>query len=357
MANGLFVNVKMATLNFVRETSITAKLGCVVLSLFYTLSFLFNPLKPLGITPGNLIPPNFWIWTIFTHQFIETNFILLIVSCTILIISSRILEPVWGMIGFLVFFGITTVLSGLLAGAFYLVFYMLTFNIKYLFDVSIYGLAGYLAGFLVAVKQCRGDQMLVGSIGLYSKHLPLLYVGVSALLKLIGVLSGGYLSLVVTGTLVSWVYLRFYQSHNRGRGDGAESFSFKTFFPPPLDRAVGVVSDTTYNILLKLKICHKTSYRYDVGAPSKITITLSGVDALDAERRRNKAIKALDERLQKSQSTDGDSTEWPDLAGEEQKKAPNPRSVDDTVSTSSAASSHSDIVRIDLETSDGNTSH
>ena len=286
MASGLLANARISAVNFAREVSIFAKCGCVVLSLFYALSFLFNPLKPLGITPGNLIPPNFWIWTIFTHQLIEINIVCLILSFGILLYSCTVLEPLWGFASFGTFFAVTTVFSGLFSAAVYLVCYVLTFRLSYLFEVEIYGFAGYTGGFLVALKQCRGDAMLIGSIGLYVKHLPLLYVLLCFVLRLIGFLPGGNFVLSIMGVLVSWTFLRFYQSHNRGRGDSAENFAFKTFFPQPLESPVGVLSDAIFKVLLKFRICRKTSYRYDVGAPSKITLTLSGIDALDAERRR-----------------------------------------------------------------------
>ena len=39
--------------------------------------------------------------------------------------------------------------------------------------------------------------------------------------------------MVVSGILVSWVYLRFYQNHGKGvRGDMSESFEAATLFPP-----------------------------------------------------------------------------------------------------------------------------
>lgn len=72
---------------------------------------------------------------------------------------------------------------------------------------------------------------------------------------------------------------------------------------------------------------------------------------------RNKAIKALDERLQKAQSTQKDNEDWPDL--DDEKPLNSPKSSDDTVSTSSI-SSKSDIVRIDVDASspsDENPSH
>uniref|UniRef100_H2Y6Y2 Transmembrane protein 115 n=1 Tax=Ciona savignyi TaxID=51511 RepID=H2Y6Y2_CIOSA len=316
MASGLLVNARLATVNFIRETSISAKIACVLFSFFYALSFLFDTLKPLGITPGYLIPPNFWIWTIFTYQFIEVNCFVVFSNFLVLIYSSQVLEPVWGLVGFLSFFGIVSVISGFTSGAFYLACYMFARNLDFLFDVSIHGLAGYTAAVLVALKQCRGDQMIVGSIGLFMKHLPLVNVLLISALRIAGLVNGSYLVLVCSGTFISWIYLRFYQAHSRGRGDAAENFSFKSFFPKPFDGPMGILASVIYGFLLKVKLCRKTSYRYDVGAPSKITITLSGVDALDAERRRNKAIKALDERLQKAEQHHNDASEWPELDDE-----------------------------------------
>jgi len=286
MPSGLLVNSRFAVGNFIHETSVAAKVGCLVLCVFYLVSFVIDPLKILGITPGNLIPPNFWIWTIFTHQFIEVNCISLLFSCVVLVHSSQVLEPLWTLLGYLTFFGIVTIFSGLCSGICYLVCYMLTFNISYLFDVSLYGLCGYAAGYFVALKQSRGDRMLVGSIGLYVMHLPLLYICAVLGLRIAGLLAGSYVIHVIWGTMISWIYLRFYQSHSRGRGDNAEKFAFKTFFPSVIQTPVGILADLIFNFLLKIKVCRKTTYKYDVGAPSKITITLSGVHALDAERRR-----------------------------------------------------------------------
>ena len=72
---------------------------------------------------------------------------------------------------------------------------------------------------------------------------------------------------------------------------------------------------------------------------------------------RNKAIKALDERLQKAQSVRKESEEWPEM--DDDKQPPTGKSSEDTISTSSS-SSKSDIVRIDVEPSspsDENQSH
>ena len=49
---------------------------------------------------------------------------------------------------------------------------------------------------------------------------------------------------------------------------------------------VNTLSTVVFNILVRLKVCHKPVRTYDVGAPSAITISLPGMDPADAERRR-----------------------------------------------------------------------
>ncbi|NXK56965.1 TM115 protein, partial [Chauna torquata] len=114
--------------------------------------------------------------------------------------------------------------------------------------------------------------------------------------------------------LSSWVYLRFYQRHSRGRGDMSDHFAFATFFPEILQPVVGLVANLVHGLLVKVKVCRKTVKRYDVGAPSSITISLPGTDPQDAERRRQLALKALNERLKRVE----DQTAWPSMEEEEE---------------------------------------
>lgn len=66
----------------------------------------------------------------------------------------------------------------------------------------------------------------------------------------------------------------------------ADHFAFATFFPEILQPVVGLLANLVHGLLVKVKICQKTVKRYDVGAPSSITISLPGTDPQDAERRR-----------------------------------------------------------------------
>ena len=49
---------------------------------------------------------------------------------------------------------------------------------------------------------------------------------------------------------------------------------------------VNTLSTIIFNTLVRLKVCHKPIRTYDVGSPSAITISLPGMDPVDAERRR-----------------------------------------------------------------------
>ncbi len=90
------------------------------------------------------------------------------------------------------------------------------------------------------------------------------------------------------------------------------------FFPNVIQPPIAVLSQIVFDLLVRVKICKKPVRRYDVGAgPSSITITLPGIDAQDAERRRQKALKALNERLGRVESP----THWPSIAdGEDEEQ-------------------------------------
>ncbi|NWQ63577.1 TM115 protein, partial [Neopipo cinnamomea] len=111
--------------------------------------------------------------------------------------------------------------------------------------------------------------------------------------------------------------LRFYQRHSRGRGDMSDHFAFATFFPEILQPVVGLVANLVHGVLVKVRVCRKTVKRYDVGAPSSITISLPGTDPQDAERRRQLALKALNERLKRVE----DQSAWPSMEDEEEEAA------------------------------------
>ncbi|CAB4056921.1 unnamed protein product [Lepeophtheirus salmonis] len=68
------------------------------------------------------------------------------------------------------------------------------------------------------------------------------------------------------------------------------------------------------HISVRIKICKKPVRKYDMGSANSISLSLPGVESHDTERRRQIALKALSERLSKSENSPSTvSTAWPKM--------------------------------------------
>uniref|UniRef100_A0A3B3Z865 Uncharacterized protein n=1 Tax=Periophthalmus magnuspinnatus TaxID=409849 RepID=A0A3B3Z865_9GOBI len=296
------------------STSVVVKSISAVVVLLYLLSFAVDTSYALGITPGYLFPPNFWVWTLVTHGVVEQHIWGMVANVGTVMTCGRLLEPLWGALELLIFFAVVNVAAGLLAGLSYLLTYVATFDLDFLFAVRVHGATGFLGGVLVALKQTMGDTTVLRVPQVRLKAAPALVLLLLSLLRLSGLLdTAAPLAAYTYGALSGWVYLRFYQRHSRGRGDMSDHFAFASFFPEALQPVVGFLAGLVHAALVKIKVCRKMVKRYDVGAPSSITISLPGTDPQDAERRRQLALKALNERLKRVE----DQSAWPSMDDEE----------------------------------------
>ncbi|XP_057685554.1 transmembrane protein 115 [Corythoichthys intestinalis] len=300
------------------STSVVVKAISALVVILYLLSWALDTTYALGVTPGYLFPPNFWVWTLLSHGVVEEHAWGVLVNIATVMSCGRLLEPLWGALELLIFFVVVNVSAGLLAGLSYLFTYAATFNLDYLFAVRVHGAAGFLGGVLVALKQTMGDTTVLRVPQVRLKAAPALILLLLALLRLSGLLeSSAPLAAYSYGALSGWVYLRFYQRHSRGRGDMSDHFAFASFFPEAVQPAVALLAALVHAALVKVKVCRKMVKRYDVGAPSAITISLPGTDPQDAERRRQLALKALNERLKRVE----DQSAWPSMDDEEDEDA------------------------------------
>lgn len=286
------------------NTSASVKIISVVIFFAYFLSFSDDAVKFLSVTPGYILPPSFWVWTAFTFCFLEIHFWEVIVDVVTIALCVKLIEPLWGQLEMLLFFAIVNVGVGILCASFYLFLYMFTFNTDLLFFVHIHGLAGFIVGLSVAVKQIMPDHVIVKTpLGkITNRNIPLFLVFLSFVLYLCGLMEGTNPTMLTAGLLVSWTYLRFYQRHSNGtRGDLADNFTFASFFPTVSQPPISLVSNTIHGALVRIGLCRKTVRKFDLAAaPTGVTVTLSG-DLQDMERRRQIALKALNERLSKDQ--------------------------------------------------------
>lgn len=211
------------------NSSVVVKFVCTALAVGYCLTFIPNVMDHITVTPGHVLPPNFAFWTYITQSFVETHIWIFIVDIGIVILYGKLLEPLWGAFEMLIFYAVVNTAVAVITCCVYLFIYMATKNVDYLFETHICGLAGYVAGFSVAVKQIMPDHVLVSTpFGkLRNKHIPTLLLYGAILARIIGIVDGPFPIMMAAGLLVSWIYLRFYQKHSNGnRGDMAESFAF-----------------------------------------------------------------------------------------------------------------------------------
>ncbi|XP_026729675.1 transmembrane protein 115 [Trichoplusia ni] len=286
------------------NTSPSVKFICVVVIIGYILSFSDDVVNVLSVTPGYLLPPSFQLWSTFTFWFLEIHLWEVIIDIVTVGLCGKLIEPLWGQMEMMKFFFLTNVGVAFLTTFYYLVIFACTGQTSYLFDIHVHGLAGYLAAVSVAVKQIMPDHLLIKTpLGkLTNRSLPLLILIAAIILWAIGALEGTYPCMWGSGTILSWIYLRFWQRHSSGtRGDMADNFSFDNFFPTVLQPLVRGVLGPPHRCLVRLGLCAPSPRRVHLAlSPRGVTISMPGVEPQDMERRRQIALKALSERLSKT---------------------------------------------------------
>ena len=174
MQNQNFRYVRDQCVAALGNSSVVVKFICTAVAVGYCMTFIHSILDHITVTPGHVIPPNFAFWTYITHSFVETHIWIVVVDIGVVILYGKLLEPLWGALEMLIFYGVVNTVVAFLTCCVYLFIYLATKNEEYLFDTHICGLAGYVAGFAVAVKQVMPDHVLVSTpFGkLRNKHIP-----------------------------------------------------------------------------------------------------------------------------------------------------------------------------------------
>jgi len=177
----------------------------------------------------------------------------------------------------------------------------LTMGRSRMYDVQINGGVALLTGYLVAYKQLIPEHMVTVArvIKIRVKELANIFITINIVTYVFFGTQSSFL-LSQNGLLVSWIYLRFFKWQDSIRGDRSETFAFVTFFPEIVHPIVKPITDTIYNILVRLSICRPIppySTMYDLESSSRPPAPLPGSARAEAERRRALALKALDMRL------------------------------------------------------------
>lgn len=170
--------------------------------------------------------------------------------------------------------------------------------------------AGLNLALLVAMKQQIPEHEVgFSSVKLRMNYAPLTYILVLFVLALIGQLNPVALFFSLICFHSSWVYLRYFKTHDLtgARGDSSDAFAFATLFPDPIRPFVVIVSNVLHLVcrpVLSLLLPSRNSAPVANGGKQDLvnSITQERASSVDAERRRQRAMKTLDERLAGSQS-------------------------------------------------------
>lgn len=127
------LNVKQLV-SVVINSSVIFKSFSVAILLGYILSHQPSLNDYLSVVPGKLLPPNLYVWTLLTHSFVEYKFIELLADWFILLLFTKMLEPMWGRLECLRFYFIMTASVALTIAFVYFTLFALTFDELMLFN-------------------------------------------------------------------------------------------------------------------------------------------------------------------------------------------------------------------------------
>lgn len=275
----------------------------------------------LAIKATNTYGAHSYIWNVFTAGFFNTSIIMALLVSLAFLVMGRFLVPEWGGGELLRFLSFSNLGTGIMVFICQIFYYMTSFNYKYL-EQPISGGVGLIAAFAVTVKQRLPEEPISifgqNFLGLTAKDIPCILVLICAVISLLD-LTAVFMQ-CASGAYFGWLYLRFIQRSPGGlRGDMNDTMAFIMFFPPPLRPAMQVVSSATYKL-----VCVKSvrSMLDELPAPRQMGSALPtgvfrgvggddgdstvievappplpGSDPADKERRRARAMKALQERM------------------------------------------------------------
>ncbi|OQR91461.1 hypothetical protein THRCLA_08993 [Thraustotheca clavata] len=287
------------------RTPVTLGIVCLI-PLLWLLGYMLTPAKQHGIfalSIASVILEHIRPWAYLTAPFYHQH--LWEVACIVpitLVLGSRVEERI-GSLSFarmMLFVGVIT--TGLLFCDMFCLY--IIFRNPFFLKTGLSGFTGGVVAMLVAITQ-ENPQQSLWIPKLAVKNYPLL-VSLACLGLTIGAVSTKSDILIVgagpyaiSGMYFGWYYLRFLHKNPDGSyGDTSEAFSLTVLFPSFMKSTVGAISTFCYSVM---KLGGFFKDRPD--GTSSLPIVSSSADPI-TERRKARAMKALDEKLAKLANID-----------------------------------------------------
>ncbi|CAL0328439.1 unnamed protein product [Lupinus luteus] len=243
----------------------------------------------LALIPARTIP---FAWNLITAGYIEQSVYGVVVSTFGLLFIGKLLQPIWGSKEFLKFIFVVNFLTSVCLFITAIALYYISRQEIYLY-MPLSGFHGVISGFLVGIKQIIPDQELP-LIKIKTKWLPSIAILLCVAISFWRLEAAAYLPTIISGTYISWIYLRYWQTkpETKLRGDPSEDFAFSTFFPEFLRPVIDPIASIFHRILCGRSDASNDAHGYTLGSEA-----LPGSDSIEASRRRERGARALEERL------------------------------------------------------------
>uniref|UniRef100_A0A915PNU3 Transmembrane protein 115 n=1 Tax=Setaria digitata TaxID=48799 RepID=A0A915PNU3_9BILA len=298
---------------YLKQSRPIFRIGLCVILLGGILSLSDVIFKFFSLTGNDLV--RFELWRLFTHFIVETNVFALVLLLWNLQQVASLIEPNWGMFEAIKYLTLVQVGSSLLIAVISLLTFVIAVNDTFFFNTYIFGLLSACSAVCVAIKQYLPDSILLTTpIGrIKNTHLPFCVAVSASFLVAFGLLRWVSILQILSGIQLSWIYLRFLQPHDAGepRGDPSEHFAWATLFPSKLQPLMRVLSSAAYTCLIHMHLCKPMARHIDLTRLDSVNVILPGLQTKDTERRRQKALRDLTERLNRAQQTE--TGLWPEM--------------------------------------------
>lgn len=271
-------------------TKLCKGLAVVLLLVHLVIQLFPSALTYLALIPGRTIP---FAWNLITAGYVEQTIPGVIVSIVGLLLFGKLLEPLWGSKELSKFIFIVNFSTSACVFITAIVLYYITQQEIYLYT-PLSGFYGVLSGLLVGIKQLLPDQELnLFVLKIKAKWIPSLVALISIFVSFFTKDMMSYLPVLLFGIYMSWIYLRYFQRRLETglKGDPSEEFSFSSFFPEFLRPILDPIASIFHRLL-----CGR-SERSDGMEQTLDTSPLPGSDSIEANRRRERGQRALEQRL------------------------------------------------------------
>ncbi|KAJ4828690.1 Rhomboid-like protein 19 [Turnera subulata] len=275
---------------FTGFTKLCKGLAVVLIAGHIVVQIVPPALDYLALIPAKTIP---FAWNLITAGYVEQTIAGVVASTLFLLLTGKVLEPVWGSKEFLKFIFIVNFLTSVCVFITAIALYYITRQESYLY-APISGFQAVLSGFLVGIKQIIPDQEL-SPLRIRAKWLPSLLLLFAIVVSFFIEDWIKYLPTTIFGVYMSWIYLRYIQRkpETKLKGDPSDDFSFSSFFPEFLRPVIDPIASIFHRLLCGRSETTTEAQGYTLGGGS----SLPGSDPIEASRRRERGARALEERL------------------------------------------------------------